>query len=74
MCCVGGVVSYERGNAWGIGFESHATQRWEALFFLKLGGPLVPVGVDPGLKDPPLVPDAYSRLGNGADLLLIFFK
>ena len=35
--------------------------------------PLVPV-LDPGLKDPPLVPDAYSRLGNGADLLLIFFK
>ena len=44
-------------------------------FFLKLGGPLVPVGVthrdyplvpvrDPGLKEGPLVPDAYSRVGN----------
>ena len=28
-----------------------------------LGSPLVPVP-DPGLKDPPLVPDAYSRVGN----------
>ena len=69
MYCVGGVVSYARGNVWGLGFESHETQRWEA-FFLKLGGPLVPVGVthvpvpDPGLKDHPLVPDAYSRVGN----------
>jgi len=33
------------------------------IIFLKLGGPLVPVP-DPGLKDPPLVPDAYSRVGN----------
>ena len=35
----------------------------EALFFLKLGGPLVPVP-DPGLKGGPLVPDAYSRVEN----------
>ena len=55
MCCVGGVVSYARGNAWGLGFEFRGTQRWEALFFLKLGGPLVPIP-DPGLKDPPFSP------------------
>ena len=50
------------------------------IIFLKLGGPLVPVNVthspgwcyppglkvvlDPGLKVDPLVPDAYSRVGN----------
>ena len=50
MCCVGGVVSYARDNARGLGFESHGTQRCEALFFLKLGGPLVPVGVTTGTK------------------------
>ena len=44
-------------------FESHGTQRWETLYFLKLGGPLVPV-LDLGLKDPPLVPDACSWVGN----------
>ena len=43
-------------------FESHGAQQYEALFFLKLGGPLVPVGVthrdplvpvpDPGLRTP----------------------
>ena len=44
MYYVGGVVSYARGNAWGLGFESHGTQRWEVLFFLKLEGPLVPGG------------------------------
>ena len=61
MCCVGGVVSYARGNAWGLVFESHGTQRWEALFFLKLVEHLVLVGVlvpvlDPGLKGRMLTP------------------
>ena len=50
---VGGIILFKAGRTFSPG--------WCYAPGLKV--PLVPVP-DPGLKDPPLVPDACSRVGN----------